>query len=153
MAMPDNRLDREYDKFVEDASGNTAVNTNLVVQDIEIGAVEIKDHDGEDRAEVNSDNALKTIEQIPSTIYSNQSTVTTAGTAVQLQSNAGVSLTIKALAGNTGLIYVGGSSVDSTSGFELSAGDSVSLALSENNIVWIDSSVNGEGVSVIAVNN
>ena len=149
--MPTNRLDREYDKFVEDASGNTALRTQIVVQDIEIGAVEIKDHTSTDRVSVNSNNALKTIEEVPGTPYTNQFAVATAGTAVQLQSNATLSLTIKALAANTGLIYVGGSSVDSTSGFELSAGDSVSIAISNNNIIWIDASVSGEKVCVIAV--
>jgi hypothetical protein len=151
MAMPTNRLDREYDKFIEDASGKTAVNTNLVVQDIEIGAVEIKDHTSTDRASVNSNNALKTIEEVPGTPYNNQFTVATSGTAVQLQTSANLSLTIKALAGNTGLIYVGDSTVDSTNGFELSAGDSVSIAVSNNNVIWIDASVSGEKVCVIAV--
>jgi len=151
MAMPENRLDREYDKFVEDASGNTALRTQIVVQDIEIGAVEIKDHTSTDRVSVNSNNALKTIEEVPGTPYNNQFTVATAGTAVQLQSSANLSLTIKALAGNTGLIYVGDSSVDSSNGFELSAGDSVSIAVSQNNLIWIDASVSGEKVCVIAV--
>jgi len=153
MAMPTNRLDREYDKFIEDASGKTAVNTNLVVQDIEIGAVEIKDHDGEDRAEVNSDNALKTIEQIPTSLSHAQKVVTTAGSRVQLTTATIVSITIKALSTNTGLIYVGGSSVTSSNGFELSAGDSISLAIDDADVIWLDSSVSGEGVSVIAVNN
>ena len=151
MAMPTNRLDREYDKFVEDASGNTALRTQIVVQDIEIGAVEIKNGSSDTRAEVNANNSLKTIEEVPGTPYTNQFAVATAGTAVQLQSNATLSLTIKALAANTGLIYVGGSSVDSTSGFELSAGDSVSIAVSQNNLIWIDASVSGEKVCVIAV--
>ena len=151
MAMPENRLDREYDKFIEDASGKTAVNTNLVVQDIEIGAVEIKDHTSTDRASVNSNNALKTIEEVPGTPYNNQFTVATAGTAVQLQTSANLSLTIKSLAANTGLIYVGDSGVTSANGFELSAGDSVSIAVSQNNLIWIDASVSGEKVCVIAV--
>ena len=152
MAMPDNRLDREYDKFVEDASGNTALRTQIVVQDIEIGAVEIKNGSSDTRAEVNANNALKTIEEIPGTPYTNQFAVATAGTAVQLQTNTTLSLTIKALAGNTGLIYVGDSSVDSSSGFELSAGDSISLAIDEFETAWLDSSVSGEGVSIIGVN-
>jgi len=153
MAMPVGREDREYDKFIEDASGNTALRTNLVVQDIEIGAVEIKDHDGEDRAEVNSDNALKTIEQIPTSLSHAQKVVPTAGSRVQLTTATIVSITIKALSTNTGLIYVGGSGVTSANGFELSTGDSVTLAIDDADVIWLDSSVSGEGVSFIAVNN
>ena len=153
MAMPVGREDREYDKFIEDASGNTTLRTNLVVQDIEIGAVEIKDHDGEDRAEVNSDNALKTIEQIPTSLSHAQKVVPTAGSRVQLTTATIVSITIKALSTNTGLIYVGGSGVTSANGFELSTGDSVTLAIDDADVIWLDSSVSGEGVSVIAVNN
>jgi hypothetical protein len=144
---------------IKDVSGNKVgidgdrlkVDAVLEVGDIEIGAVEIKNHDTDDRVEVNSNNSLKIIEEVPSTPYTNQFTVTTAGTAVQLPSSANLSLTIKALAGNTGLIYVGDSGVDSTSGFELSAGDSVSIAVSQNNLIWIDASVSGEKVCVIAV--
>ena len=151
MAMPTNRLDREYDKFIEDASGKTAVNTNLVVQDIEIGAVEIKDHTSTDRASVNSNNALKTIEEVPTAFSHAHKTVTTAGSAVQLSTATILSITIKALAGNTGFIYVGGSGVSSSNGFELDAGDSVTLAIDEADEIWLDSSVSGEGVSFIAV--
>ena len=150
--MPTNRLDREYDKFVEDASGNTALRTNLVVQDIEIGAVEIKNSNTDDRATVNTSGSLQTLEEDPSSASSNQKTVTTAGTSVQLQTNTCKSLTIKALAGNTDKIYVGDSGVSSSNGFELSAGDIVSLAIDNSNKIHIDSAVNGEGVSFILVN-
>jgi len=61
MAMPNSREDREYNKFVEDASGNTALRTAITVQDIEIGAVEIKDSDSDTRVEVNDNNRLTTL--------------------------------------------------------------------------------------------
>jgi len=131
--------------------GRLKVDAELEVGELEIGKVVIKDDSTEDTVAVNTNNSLKTIEEVPGTPYTNQFTVTTAGTAVQLQTSANLSLTIKALAGNTGLIYVGDSTVDSSNGFELSAGDSVSLAISQNNVIWLDCSVNGEGVSVIAV--
>jgi|1_EtaG_2_1085319.scaffolds.fasta_scaffold58833_1 hypothetical protein len=131
--------------------GRLKVDAELEVGELEIGKVVIKDDSTEDTVAVNTNNSLKTIEEVPGTPYTNQFTVTTAGTAVQLQTSANLSLTIKALAGNTGLIYVGDSTVDSSTGFELSAGDSVSLAISQNNVIWLDCSVNGEGVSVIAV--
>jgi len=81
-----------------------------------------------------------------------QTNVTTAGTRVQLASNACSSVTVKAKSTNTGLIYVGGSSVSSSNGFILSAGDSISIDITNTNLLYIDSSVNGEGVSFIFLN-
>lgn len=52
MALPSNSIDRENQKFVEDADGNVAVRTQMSSGDIEIGAVEIKDHDSATRANV-----------------------------------------------------------------------------------------------------
>lgn len=77
-------------------------------------------------------------------------TVTTAGVAVQLaSSNAIKTLTIRSFSTNTGLIYVGTSSVSAANGFELSPQETVSLDIANIGTVWIDSSVNGEGVSYI----
>jgi len=88
----------------------------------------------------------------PPSIYSGKTTVTTAGTRVVLASSQAVqSVTIKALSSNTGLIYVGNSSVASSNGYQLSAGDSISMDVANLNTVNIDSAVNGEGVSYIAV--
>ncbi len=58
---------------IKDVSGNKVgidgdrlkVDAVLEVGDIEIGAVEIKNHDTDDRVEVNSNNALKTIQEVP----------------------------------------------------------------------------------------
>ena len=62
--IPQHRGDREYQKFVEDDEGNVAVRTTAKLEtgDIEIGAVEIKDHDSDDRVEVNSNNRLTAID-------------------------------------------------------------------------------------------
>tara|TARA_Y100000310_G_C20660306_1_gene804374 strand:+ start:1876 stop:2331 length:456 start_codon:yes stop_codon:yes gene_type:complete len=144
---------------IKDVSGNKVgidgdrlkVDAVLEVGDIEIGAVEIKNHDTDDRVEVNSNNALKTIQEVPQQLNANQLTVTTAGSRVNFVSLASLSITIKALAGNTGLIYVGGNTVDSSNGFELSAGDSISLAIDNHDEIWIDSSVSGEGISYMSV--
>ncbi len=144
---------------IKDVSGNKVgidgdrlkVDAVLEVGDIEIGAVEIKNHDTDDRVEVNSNNALKTIQEVPQQLNANQVTVTTAGSRVNFVSLASLSITIKALAGNTGLIYVGGNTVDSSNGFELSAGDSISLAIDNHDEIWIDSSVSGEGISYMSV--
>ncbi len=60
MALPKNLQDREMGKFIEDASGDVALRTALVVKDIQIGAVEIKNHDTDDRVEVNASHELLT---------------------------------------------------------------------------------------------
>lgn len=90
-----------------------------------------------------------------------EKTVTTAGTEVPLVTSAlyAVSVYIEAKVGNTGYIYVGDSSVTSTlHTTRLSAGAGFSFGSSgdgrgiggEINIasIYIDSSVNGEGVNV-----
>ena len=85
---------------------------------------------------------------------SGQKTVTTAGTEVQLgtlQVNAPIM--VKAKVANTGVIYLGNdgaNAVSSTTGLELSAGDAVIFEWVGNlGEIWVDSSVNGEGVSWI----
>lgn len=91
---------------------------------------------------------LNTLEATPTTVGAAQATVTTAGTEVQLGTNTCLSVTVKAKSTNTGLIFVGGdNTVSSTTGFILSAGEAISYAVSNTNKVWVDSSVNGEGVS------
>lgn len=81
-----------------------------------------------------------------------QTNVTTAGTRVQLASNACASVTIKAKSTNTGAIYVGNVAVTSLNGFILNAGESISMDITNTNLVYIDSAVNGEGVSSLFVN-
>lgn len=89
----------------------------------------------------------------PTLIYHNKKTVTTAGNRVALASSQAVrSVCIKALITNTGYIYVGDSSLSSTNGFQLLAGDTVSLDISNLNTIYIDSSVSGEGVTYISSN-
>lgn len=89
----------------------------------------------------------------PTTPYNGKKTVTTAGTRVTLASSQAVkSVTIKALATNTGLIYVGDSSVSSSNGYQLSAGESISIDIANLNTVNLDSSVSGESVTYIGVN-
>ena len=82
--------------------------------------------------------------------------VTAAGTAEQLSSTSipvplGCQLTIIAKPGNTGTIYLGNSKANcesSSTRFDgLAAGLAVSLKVNDVNLVWVDASVNGEGVS------
>jgi len=89
----------------------------------------------------------------PTTIYHGKKTVTTAGTRVALASSQAVrSVCIKALQTNGGYIYVGDTSTSSTTGFQLLAGDTISLDIANLNTVYIDSSVSGEGVTYISSN-
>ncbi len=87
----------------------------------------------------------------PSTIYNGSQTVTTAGTAVALASSTTIkSVIVKAKYSNTGTIYIGDASVSSANGLELEAGDAVSIDIDDLSTVYIDSSVNGEGVNYLA---
>lgn len=90
--------------------------------------------------------------KVPTTIYNGKKTVTTAGTRVTLASSQALitGVTIKALHANTGTIYVGSSTVDSTNGFVLRADESIFLEVDNLNTVNLDCSVNGEGVTYIA---
>lgn len=85
---------------------------------------------------------------IPTTFYHGQTTVTTAGTEVALASSQALlsGVTIKAMAGNTGFMYVGKNPVTSTTGFELDAGEQIFIETDNLADVYVDSSVNGEKV-------
>lgn len=71
---------------------------------------------------------------------SGQITVTTAGTAVQGTDQDGQIFEVRALAGNTGATYVGEDSgdVSSTTGYELSPGESVEIHLRNLSGVYFD---------------
>lgn len=94
--------------------------------------------------------AIKTID-ISTALYNGKKTVTTAGTRVALASSQAIlsGVTVKALAANTGVIYVGNSSVASTNGFQLAAGESVFLEIADLATVYLDAAVNGEGVTYL----
>lgn len=86
------------------------------------------------------------------TLFNGKTTVATAGSRVTLASSQAVrSVTIKALSTNTKLIYVGSSAVAASNGLQLAANESVSLDIANLNTVNLDSDVNGEGVTYIAV--
>lgn len=88
---------------------------------------------------------------IPATFYMGQKAVTTAGTELVLASSQALlsGVTVKALHGNTGWIYVGTNPVTSSTGFVLDAGEQIFIEVDNLADVYIDSSVNGEGVSYI----
>jgi hypothetical protein len=81
-------------------------------------------------------------------------TVTSAGTAVQVlnATNRVKYLKLKALAGNSGLAYVGVNDVSASIGYELSAGNEIELNFGEfggsvpANVFYADAATNGDKV-------
>lgn len=93
---------------------------------------------------------VSTSEVAPTAIFNGKVTVTTAGTRVSLGSQAIKSVTIKAAIANTGIIYVGNTTVAAANGFELSAGDTISIDIANLNVLDIDSSTNSQSITYIA---
>ena len=88
-------------------------------------------------------------------ILAGEAIVTTGGTAVALSASRRVrSVSIRAKAGNTGQVYVGGSNVDSTVNDGLDAGESISfdsVGWMDLADIFVDADTNGEGVDFYAV--
>lgn len=74
-----------------------------------------------------------------------QETITTAGTAEAFPVTGEGYVTITANTANTQDIYVGDSSVDSSNGKVLDAGQQASFYLEDLALLYIDVDVNGEG--------
>lgn len=86
-------------------------------------------------------------------IQTGQKNVAVAGVAEQLGGGTpipdGYSITIKAKASNTGTIRLGGTQAaaqSTTLSFTLGADQAVSLAVKYLNEIWLDATVNGDGV-------
>lgn len=77
--------------------------------------------------------------------------VTTAGTRVNFDALVCRSVAITAELANVGVIVVGGPTVVASAGTRtgtpLSAGDTAILAVTNMNLLYMDSTVNGEGVT------
>jgi len=101
----------------------------------------------------NSSNNTFDVSQKGSSVLNHGSQdVATAGTSEQLPDQTCKEVTIIAKENNTGNIYIGGSTVSSTSyGAKLSTLDSITLSISNTNLIYIDSDNNGEGVTYIAI--
>ena len=87
---------------------------------------------------------------------SGQTTVTTAGTEVQLNADQACNaVLIKAVTANTGIMYVGNdgtNAVSSSTGYPLSSAESpIILEVKNLNQIYVDASVNGEKVAWIIV--
>ena len=85
--------------------------------------------------------------------------VSSAGTRVQINNvtNRVKQVQFKALAGNSGLAYVGVSDVSASLGYELSAGNTVSLNFGEfggsvpSNIFYVDAATNNDKISWLMI--
>ncbi len=88
--------------------------------------------------------------------FSGQKTVTAAGTAERLHTGLQVNspVMVKALPANSGTMYVGGvaGDVSSSNGMPLAAGEvAVFEFIGDLSEIWVDSTVNGEGVAWISL--
>ena len=88
---------------------------------------------------------------IRSTIVHGQKSVATPGTEVALGASTPISyVTVKALADNTGNVYVGGNPVTASTGYELAPGEAVLVQTNNLANVYIDcEGGNTDGVSFI----
>lgn len=83
----------------------------------------------------------------PTSVGQGVTTVAAAATRVQLNNIACKSISIRAHSTNTGLIYVGNSSVAAANGRRLSPGESYDAAIDNANRFYVDAATNGDGVS------
>ena len=82
-------------------------------------------------------------------VGSDRVTVPTAGTPIPLPAHPGIlGLTIRAMLGNQGTVYVGGGS---SADFELAPGDAISLDLADSAAVTVDAVTSGDGVNLLWV--
>lgn len=88
-----------------------------------------------------------------SVIKTGQKTVAVAGTAEQFPAQAiptGYQVAIKALDGNTNKVHIAKSAADAqtdANAYELSAGQTLILKITNLNLLYIDANVNGQGVA------
>lgn len=87
----------------------------------------------------------------PTAVYNGVVTVTNAGTRVQFSSQACIGVSIKADPDNTGVLYLGDSSVSSANGRVIEAGGVVDLAIDNLNRLYVDAAENGDKLSYLAV--
>lgn len=85
---------------------------------------------------------------VPGSIGTGNKDVSSAGTAVQLAATATAckKVYVTGKAANTGKIYYGGASVDSSNGAFLYAGQTVEIIINDVSKIYIDADTNSEGV-------
>lgn len=82
------------------------------------------------------------------TIASGSKNVTTAGTREALAASTNCKkVVICAKSANTGIIWVGGSTVAAGTGIPLVAYQQIEISITNLSSIYIDSTVNGEGVT------
>jgi hypothetical protein len=89
--------------------------------------------------------AVEIVASAYSTITSGSDTIAIAGTSEQGAAVAAKKVTIYANQSNTGSLFIGDSTVDSTKGAELKAGDSEDYFVTNLDQLYFDVSVGGEG--------
>ncbi len=95
---------------------------------------------------------------LPTSIVGGRKIVTTAGTAEKLiaSTTSAKKIIITALEANTGMVVVGGSSVVASSGtrngIPLTPLSSIELTIDDISKIYLDVTVNGEGVSFVYFN-
>lgn len=100
----------------------------------------------DDGSEVNEAD-LATVDSL----YINQVTLTLASTIYQMPSQTIEGVTIKALSTNVGKIYVGGSDVSASNGFELGAGEAIFIQLNDDmNGIYVIGAEAGDKVCYLA---
>jgi len=89
----------------------------------------------------------------PTSITDGSKDVATAGTRVTLVAAATPAryVIITAKQGNTGYIWVGGATVANGSGSPLKKRESITLAIDDLQKVYLDATVNGDGVTYTAL--
>lgn len=86
------------------------------------------------------------------TVGSDRVSVPNAGTPVALPAHPQIyGLTVRALPGNTGSVYIGGVTVSALTGFELAPGDAISFDVANSSAVHIDAAFSGDGVCLVWV--
>lgn len=88
----------------------------------------------------------------PGSVGGGRTTVTTAGTPVQLGSGRCRAVIVTALKSNTGDVVIGGdngvrAAIANRNGTPLAAKESASYDVASLDALWVDAEVNGEGVS------
>lgn len=85
-------------------------------------------------------------------LYTDLLGVTTSGARVPLPNIPCSEVTVIAKETNTGVIYVGDSNTSSSRyGIKLKADGSFTFAVKNANLIYIDASVSGEGISYVAI--
>lgn len=95
---------------------------------------------------------VPTREQGSETLKGAVQNIPTSGVRVQMSAYVCREITIIAKEENAGVIYVGGIDVSSTVyGIKLKPRDSITLKVSNPNMIYLDASISGEGVSYFAI--